>query len=220
MGMNSLIMTPRLRKFTLLAHVIFSVGWLGSIVGYLALAMTGLTSRDDSLARSAYLSMELIGWTVIVPFSLAALLSGLVQSLGTDWGLFRHYWILVKLLLAVGATIILLLHMSVVSHMSGVARETSLSSGAFGTTRIQLVVHAVGGLLVLLAATALSIYKPWGMTPYGRRKQQEKVTPVVSLDHPSAAGTRRGMYVVFWIVGLVLLFLVLHHLFGGGMRHH
>ena len=91
MGMKDLIMTPRLRKFALLAHVTFSVGWLGSVAGYLALAMTGLTSRDDSPARCAYLSMELIGWTVIVPFSLAALLSGLVQSLGTDWGLLRHY---------------------------------------------------------------------------------------------------------------------------------
>src|SRR5882672_4183957 len=206
-----MILTPRLRRFSLLAHVTFSVGWLGSIVGYLALAIAGLTSQDAPLARSAYISMELLGWAVIVPFSLAALLSGLVQSLGTEWGLFRHYWILVKLVLAVGATIILLLHMSVVSHMSGVARETTFSSGDFGTIRIQLVVHGVGGFLVLLTATALSIYKPWGMTSYGRRKRQEIAAPSVGLSRTSVSGTRWGTYAMFGIVGLILLFLILHH---------
>ena len=164
-------MTLRLRKLALTAHITFSVGWLGAVVAYLALAIVGLTSRDAQMVRAAYLSMELIGWFVIVPFSLAALLTGLVQSLGTQWGLFRHYWILVKFLLTTGATIVLLRHMQAVSRMSGVAAETTLSSADFRALRIQLVVHAAGGLLVLLAATTLSVYKPWGMTPYGRRKQ-------------------------------------------------
>lgn len=212
-----MIMTPRLRKAAFLAHVTFSLGWLGSVVAYLALAVGGLASKDATLARSAYVSMELVGWTVIVPFSLAALLTGLVQSLGTDWGLFRHYWITAKFLMAAVSSVILLLHMRVVGHMSGVARESTLS-GAFGDIRVQLVVHAAGGLLVLLAATVLSIYKPWGMTPYGRRKQQEKSVPAAA---PSpAVGSRRGLYIALGIIGLILLFLVVHHLSGGGPRHH
>ena len=95
-------MTPRFNKFALTAHIIFSVGWLGAIVVYLALAIAGLTVHDAQMVRAAYLSMELIGWYVMVPFSLAALLTGLVQSLGTPWGLFRHYWILAKFLLTTG----------------------------------------------------------------------------------------------------------------------
>jgi len=86
-------MTPRLRKFAFTAHITISIGWLGAVVAYLALAIAGLTSQDAQTVRAAYLSMELIGWFVIVPFSLVALFSGLVQSLGTQWGLFRHYWI-------------------------------------------------------------------------------------------------------------------------------
>jgi hypothetical protein len=167
-------LTSRLRKFTLTAHVTFSVGWLGAVIAYLALAIAGLTSQEAQLVRAAYLSMELIGWFVIVPCSLAALLTGLVQSLGTEWGLFRHYWILVKFLLSIGGTLVLLLHMRAVSRMSGIAAETTLSSADFGMLRTQLVVHAGGGLLVLLAATALSVYKPWGRTRYGQRKQHER----------------------------------------------
>jgi hypothetical protein len=118
--------------------------------------------------------MELIGWCVIIPCSLAALLTGLVQSLATEWGLFRHYWVLAKFLLTIGATGVLLMHMPAVSRMSGVAAETTLFSADLGAPRIQLAVHAGGGLLVLLATTILSVFKPWGMTPYGRRQQDER----------------------------------------------
>jgi len=36
------------------------------------------------------------------------------------------------------------------------------------------VVHAAGGLLVLLVLTILSVYKPRGMTRYGARRQSEE----------------------------------------------
>jgi len=68
--------TPRLRKFVLLTHITFSVGWFGAVVPYLALTIAGLTSHDVQVVRAAYFSMELIGWFVIVPFSIAALLTG------------------------------------------------------------------------------------------------------------------------------------------------
>ncbi len=159
-------MTPRFQKLALLAHITFSVGWFGAVVPYLALAIAGLSSRDIQLVRSAYLSMELIGWYVIVPFSFAALLSGLIQSLFTQWGLFRHWWILAKLALTIFAVLILLQHMRDVSRLAHMAQGTMLSSADFGPD----LIHASGGLLVLLAAMTLSVFKPWGMTPYGRRR--------------------------------------------------
>lgn len=160
-------MTPRLRQLSLTVHVACSVGWLGAVIAYLALAIAGLRGQEAQLVRAAYLAMELIGWFVIVPSSLAALSTGLVQSLGTEWGLFRHYWISVKLGLTLVATLVLLVHMRAVSRVADVAAETTLSPAALGMPRLQLVVHAGGGLLVLLAATALSVFKPWGRT--GRR---------------------------------------------------
>ena len=104
-------MTPRLRNFALTAHVTSSVGWLGAVAGSLALAVAGLTSRDAQEVRAAYLMLELTGWFVLVPLSLASLLTGLIMSLGTTWGLFRHYWVLVKLLINVFANIVLLMYM-------------------------------------------------------------------------------------------------------------
>ncbi|HXG70473.1 MAG TPA: hypothetical protein VNJ04_07655 [Gemmatimonadaceae bacterium] len=175
-------MTPALRKLALTTHVILSVGWLGAVVAYLALAIVGLTSARAEMVRAAYLSMEAIGWYVIVPFSLAALAVGLLVSLGTPWGLFRYWWVLAKFLLTTGATVILLRHMPAVTRMSGMAAGADFSAADLRAMRMQLVVHAAGGLLVLLAATVLSVFKPWGMTPYGRRRQIEgRVVPSVTM---------------------------------------
>jgi hypothetical protein len=169
-------MTPRLRKFALTAHVTSSVGWLGAVAGFLALAVAGLTNQDAQMVRTAYLAMELIGWCVIVPLSLASLPTGLVMSLGTEWGLFRHYWVLAKLLITVLATILLLVHMQPVGHLARVVAETTLASGELAGLRVQLVADAGAALLALLVATALSVYKPRGMTRYGWRKQHEQRT--------------------------------------------
>src|SRR4051794_30986768 len=77
----AMTMTPRLRKLALTVHVTASVGWLGAVAASLALAVAGLTSQDAHTVRAAYLAMEWTGWFVLVPFSLASLLTGLVQSL-------------------------------------------------------------------------------------------------------------------------------------------
>jgi hypothetical protein len=170
-------MTPRLRKLALTAHVTSSVGWLGAVAGFLALAVAGLASEDAQTVRAAYLAMEATGWFVLVPLSLASLLTGIVQSLGTTWGLFRHYWILAKLVINVFATIVLLLFMQTLSSLAGVAGETTLSSDDLdGLRDPSPVLHAGAALLLLLAATTLAVYKPRGMTRYGQRKQHEMRT--------------------------------------------
>jgi len=158
----------------LTAHITASVGWIGADAAFLALAVAGLTSKDAEMVRAAYLAMGLIAWFVIVPLSLASLLTGLVQSLGTKWGLFRHYWILIKFLIAILAIIVLLIHTQPIRLLAGAAAKTTLSSATLREPRIQLVVAAGAGLLVLLVATTLAVYKPRGLTPYGWRKQHEQ----------------------------------------------
>lgn len=166
-------MTPRLRKFALTAHLTFSVGWIGGVAAYLALVVAAWTSRDAQTVRASWIGMELIGWYVLVPLAVASLLTGLVMALGTRWGLFRHYWVLFTVLLTVFATVVLVAHMRSVSVLAGGAAEADTAS------RVGLrgeLLHAGGGLLVLLVIAGLNVYKPRGLTPYGRRKLQEQRT--------------------------------------------
>jgi hypothetical protein len=164
-------MTIGLRKFALTAHVTCSVGSLGSITAFLALAVAGLISQDEQMVRATYLAMELIARFVIVPLAFASLLTGVIQSLGTPWGLFRHYWVLAKLLLTVFAIVVLLVKIELIGYAARLAAQTTLSWADLRAAGAQLVVHAAGGLLVLLVPAVLSVYKPPGVTVYGRREQ-------------------------------------------------
>ena len=167
-------MSPRLRKLALTAHVTASVGWLGAAAVALVLAIAGLASKDAGTVRAAYLALELIVWFVLVPLAFASLVTGLVQSLGSTWGLFRHYWVLAKLAINVLATTVLLLYLQTLSHLADVAAETTSASDLGELRSPSPALHAGGALLLLLLATMLAVYKPRGLTPYGWRKQDEQ----------------------------------------------
>src|SRR5690242_10093438 len=113
-------MSSGFRKLILIVHITSSVGWFGAVAGFLALSLAGLTSQNAQLVRTVYLSMNLITWFVIVPFTFFSLLTGLVLSLGTKWGLFRYYWVLLKLVITVLATIVLLIHIQPIEHLANI----------------------------------------------------------------------------------------------------
>jgi hypothetical protein len=242
--------TPPLSKLALTTHIALSVGWLGAVGGFLVLSIAGLTSQDAEVVRGAYVSMNLIGLYVIVPMGLAALATGLIQALGTEWGLLRHYWVLVKFLLTILATILLLLHQftavaEAARRVSGTVPGLLPNPGKLGT---QLVGDSVLALLVLLVITALSVFKPWGRTRYGRRKHQERResatlmsrSPVAipndrhttktpgetappSLSAPRSEttdGIPTGLKISLAVIGLIVVGFVVLHLAGGGLGSH
>lgn len=205
-------MTPRVRQAALTVHVVVSVGWLGSVATFLALSIAGLTSADAQVMRSAYLSMDLIGRFVLVPLSLAATASGLFQALATPWGLFKHYWVTVKFVLTVLSTLLLLLHQftAVATAAERISRAAlgSLPREEVGSLGTQLVFDAGLALLVLIAITVLSVFKPWGRTPYRR---EESATA-------DAAAPKTWFRLALIAVGILLALLVVKHLAGG--HHH
>jgi hypothetical protein len=221
-------MRPSLRKLALATHITLSVGWIGAVVAYLVLVVAAMANRDAQVLRGAWIAMGLIGWNLIVPLALASLLTGVVMSLGTPWGVFRHYWVLTSFVLTVFATAVLLQHMQTVTFFAGMA--TDAADVAVGALRDGLrgeLLHAGVGLLVLLVIEMLNVYKPRGMTAYGRRKASEVVLPsrprgdARSGHGPETTTTRPRWVRVVWIhaIGLALLFLVMH-IMGGGLPSH
>ena len=105
-----------------------------------------------------------------MPLSLASLLTGVIQSLGTKWGLFRHYWVIAKLLINLVATVVLLLYMQTLGSLAAVATDTTASTSELRSP--SPAIHAGAALFLLLVAATLSVYKPRGVTRYGQRKQR------------------------------------------------
>jgi hypothetical protein len=159
------------RKGVLTAHVVSSVGWLGAVAAFMALATAGLTSTNGQVARGAYVSMDIVTWYIIVPASAASLVTGVAASLGGPWGLFRHYWVLIKLLITLASTALLVLHTRPIGYMARATSHTAFSQTDLHPVRFQLVVDAGAALAALLLTTVLGVYKPRGVTRYGRRKR-------------------------------------------------
>jgi hypothetical protein len=219
------MMTPALRRFTFTTHITSSIGWVGAVLAFLALAIIGFTSDDPLKVRGAYLLMAPAAWFVLVPLAHASLLSGIVLSLGTSWGLFRYYWVVLKLGITAFATVILLIYMGTFRQMAGVAADPVVQLEV--VRNASPIVHAILALVLLVTATVLGVYKPFGTTAYGARKLQEQ-RPVSALI-PAGAGTARALdadstppwiYVVGAVAVALALLVVILHLTDASPTHH
>ncbi|PPE72755.1 hypothetical protein C3942_17050 [Solimonas fluminis] len=205
-----MIMTSNIRKLMLTFHVTASIGWAGALAVFLAHSLVSLSNQDPAMVRAACLMMGITAWFVILPLAATSLVTGLMQAMGTAWGLFRHYWVTIKLLLTAFATAVLLLKLTPISALSAAA-QTAVSLQDFAGLQLSLLVHAAGGLGVLLVTTALAIYKPAGLTPYGTRMLGTRSTD--RRDAGSIAGLPRWVkgFLAAAVVFLLLLVAMLMH---------
>ncbi|MEO5666159.1 MAG: DUF2269 domain-containing protein [Nocardioides sp.] len=148
-----------------------SVGWLGAIAAYIALNVPALASDDEQTVRAAYLMMDVVMRYALIPLAATALATGIVQALGTPWGLFRHYWVTISLALTTLAFVILVLHLSAVEDMATVAADPKADVTHLGGD----LFHSIGGLGVLAVPLTLNIYKPRGLTRYGWRRARKQL---------------------------------------------
>jgi hypothetical protein len=212
-------MTSALRKVTLTAHIIFSIGWIGAVFAFLALSIAGLTSQSPEIVRGAYTSMDLVGRFVIIPMCFAALATGIIEAFVTPWGLFRHYWVVVKFALTLIATFLLLMHQNAMARaakwVSGAA-ATQLFAADFGPLKTELVQKSALAIVLLVSIAILGIYKPWGLTAYGHRKLQTGL----AVPEQSEKMIPLGVKVFFASAGLLVLAILVLHLTGHGLGGH
>lgn len=221
----SMTFSVGLRRFTYTAHLTASVGWLGAVLVFIAIASIGLSSRDERIVRGAYLIMAPAAWLVLVPLAHASLVSGIALSLGTPWGLIRHYWVALKLGITVFATVILMIYMGTFKQMAGVAADPIVEMGLVRNP--SPLVHASLALVLLIAATVLAVYKPFCVTPYGERTlgrtRLRSVPTGVARAHEELASHNGGWsasrrsWSCWWVIALaaVVLLLAAHFLLGG-----
>src|SRR4051812_28514032 len=153
------------RKAALTLHVVASVGWLGSVATYFALAVLALTGADAARAAAIYGPMQTLVWVVLLPLAVGSLLSGLLTSWVSPWGLFRHYWVLIKFALNLLCTLVLALYIQDIAAAVDAAEEGEMMIDP------SHVVHSAAALVVLVLATVLAVYKPKGrIRPAAKRR--------------------------------------------------
>ena len=156
------------RQWLLLAHVVASLGWLGSGAANLVLAVTALTTGAPDLSRACYQLINRLDFALVIPLAFAALATGLLSSLATKWGLLRHWWVLVKFALTIAVIVFSTFGVGVWVEQN----MTATSTGQLGPTRTDpvaehaLVVGAAANIVAFLFMTWASIRKPWPRTPW------------------------------------------------------
>ncbi|MFC7305981.1 DUF2269 domain-containing protein [Streptomyces monticola] len=153
------------RRATLVVHVVAAAGWLGLTLGLLALAITAITTESPAMTEAAVRSMHVFADWLVLPLALLTLLSGLVLSLGTPWGLARHRWVYTKFWLTLATTAA-----STFALRPGVADAAeTVASGAPLADPNDLVMGPIVSLSAYLFMTVISVLKPWGLTKRGRK---------------------------------------------------
>jgi hypothetical protein len=148
-------LSPTWRKTLLTTHVVSSVGLLGADAAVLALVVAGWGGSEP---LTVYPAAYLLGQALIVPLALLALTTGVALGLFTPWGLLRHWWILIKLLLTAGGTVLAVFVL--VPTLDAAATE-ALAQRALSDP-FALIKDSGGACAVLLVTILLAYFKPFG----------------------------------------------------------
>ena len=183
--------SPSLYRLLLTAHIIASVGWLGVVFAKVVLGLAAMTTRAPGVSDALYVSMNVLNGA-FPPLAISTIVSGVLLSLGTKWGLLQHYWVATKLVLTVGVIA------TAVQLADRLARQSIAASSAPAVDVVTILGSAsaptllltlsVAHLLMLGAATVISVYKPWGKTWFARRNTARQSPSAVKNARPVLAG--------------------------------
>ncbi len=160
---------PRLRKATLVLHIVSGVGWMGADIVLFILLITGLTTNDGALAAACYRAVAVFVPIAVPVLALGMLATGLLLGWGTKWGVLRYWWVVVKL--ALGTIMVILVFLSLLPGVNDLeSADATLTADAvrdsLGSATDQMLYPPIVSFLMLATAAILSVYKPWKQTPW------------------------------------------------------
>jgi hypothetical protein len=164
-------MSRKMRKFVLLAHILSAVSWIGVDLVMGVLSFRGLTTDDPQTLATAYGGLALFCVPLLLTLGLLTLTTGVVLGLGTRFGLARYWWVVAKLVITVAFCTLILVALR--PTLAEAATQTALVDGTLperlSDVQRSMIFPPIVSTSMLLFASWLSVYKPWGVTPRGRR---------------------------------------------------
>jgi hypothetical protein len=166
------------RQWLLFVHVVVSVGWMGAGAANVVLAVTAAMSSTGETRRVCYQLINRLDFALVIPLAFGTLASGLLISLATKWGLFRYWWVLVKLILTSAVIIFSTFGVGVWVEESIAATTVGTATSPVATT---LIAGAAANIICFLFMTWVSIAKPWPKTPWTTSSRSQQGRPLIRL---------------------------------------
>ncbi len=154
---SSLTLSASWRKLLLSLHVATTVSILGTDLVLLTL---GIASLGGANPRTIYPAAHLASAWLVAPLAVLSLGTGLLLGLLTQWGVFRYWWVTIKLVITIVLTAIVLFVL--VPRLGIVAAEVTASDpGPLSEgSRLPLVIAPALASSLLLLNVVLAIFKP------------------------------------------------------------
>ena len=146
-------------------HIISTGIWFGATVAVLALGVQGFfASHDDFVAIAA--TMTMLSWVALASMAVFTLGQAVVYGLWTQWGFFKHRWVLWKWVCVAVLVVLIGAGLVVLSAAADKARAGTFVGGLTdGGAFLALMAAQVAALLVSIW---LSVYKPGKAPPSAR----------------------------------------------------
>jgi hypothetical protein len=158
------------RKGFLVLHIVSAGVWVGMeiVMGILVF----IAFSDAGLALACYQALAQFAVWPLLTTGVLCLLSGVVLGLGSKYGLVRYWWVTVKLILNVALCVLILVAL----------RPGVLAAAAGGPADRAMIFAPITSTIILIFATVLAVFKPWGRVRQGAYQQSRPET-----DAPAGA---------------------------------
>ncbi|MED3624443.1 hypothetical protein [Neobacillus thermocopriae] len=163
-------MTYRLnqkKKSILVAiHVLAVASWIGGTLAMLLLAIYLQSGANGEQLLYTMASMEVIDENLLKYPALLSLITGIMLSVWTQWGLTKYYWVIIKLVLTILTILIGIFFLNKWTASLGILIEDmgfiALKNEEFQHTWTQIVTTSSFNILCLAFMTFITYLKPFG----------------------------------------------------------
>ncbi len=147
-------------------HLIAVSCWIGGGVSLLLLYFLKNGVADGGVLYGINKSIHHVDMAVIViPGAFGCLITGLIYSAFSNWGFFKHAWLIFKWIVTVTAilfgTFFLGPWETTMMEISGKLGMSSLSDPAYLFNEKMNLIFGAIQVLVLMITVFISIFKPW-----------------------------------------------------------
>lgn len=172
--------TIQQKRWLLSAHLLCTVVWLGAALSSLIFNLTALFTNDAHLLNAAYVFADILDKALLRGGAIGALITGLLLSILTQWGLFRFYWIIVKEIMSVLCIIVGVIisgwNDDAIS-LTALQGLQTLHNPLYLTDRTLMFLGIFFQLISLSGVIVISVFKPWGQRKRSGKRRGSRPTP-------------------------------------------
>ncbi len=159
-------LSQKKKSFLVAIHVIAVASWIGGTLGMMLLGLYLQNAANGEQLAYTLVSMEVIDENLLKYPALLSLLTGIMLSVWTQWGLVKYYWVMMKLVLTIMTILIGIFFLNdwtaSLAEMVEKMGFSTLQNPDFQKTWLSMIITASFNLICLVLMVFLTYFKPFG----------------------------------------------------------